>query len=74
MLNTEKDKIMGSLAETLQKETDKMESLHKTDLENKEKTHTENTGTIKLQLSKETQNLESQVSQQNELREILDSV
>ena len=50
MLNVEKDKIMGTLQVTLQKECDKMEQLHKSDLENKEKTHTENTQTIKVQL------------------------
>ena len=37
MLNQEKDKVSGTLQETLLKETQKMDQLHKEDLANKEK-------------------------------------
>ena len=74
MLNKEKDKIMGTLQESLEKENTKMESMHQGDLANKEKIYKENVESLKVQLTKETTNLESQVSQQNELREILESV
>ena len=61
MLNREKDKIMGSLQETLDKESTKMEQLHKQDLENKERIHGENHDSLKVQLSKETNTLEAQL-------------
>ena len=63
MLSKEKDKITGSLQETLEKETKKMDQLHQTDLENKEKVHNEGLATIKTQLAKETTTLESQLTQ-----------
>lgn len=63
MLNGEKDKITGSLQDTLDKESQKMEKLHETDLTNKEKVHSENLESIKAQLEKETVTLESQLNQ-----------
>jgi len=58
MLSKEKDKIMGGLQESLEKESTKMEQLHQQDLANSEKIHNENTGSLKVQLEKETVNLE----------------
>jgi len=74
MLKDEKDKVNGTLQETLIKETQKMEQLHEEDLRNKERLNAESIAAIKTQLSKESSNLESQLSQQNELREILEAV
>ena len=52
---------MGSLQETLDKESTKMEQLHKQDLDNKERIHGENHESLKVQLSKETNTLEAQL-------------
>ena len=53
MLNKEKDKIMGTLQESLEKENTKMESMHQGDLSNKEKIYKENVESLKVQLTKE---------------------
>ena len=58
MLNKEKDKIMGTLGETLEKENTKMEQMHQGDLTHKERISKENTEGLKVQLQKETVNLE----------------
>ena len=50
MLSKEKDKITGSLQESLQKESVKMEQLHQQDLANKDKIHEENGASLKVQL------------------------
>ena len=59
MLSKEKDKITGTLYETLDKEHNKMDQLHKQDLINRDKQHAENLASLKVQLQKETQNLEA---------------
>jgi hypothetical protein len=61
LLNGEKDKIMGTLHEAVEREHDKMEQLHAADLEQKEKMFEQNLEAIKTQLQKETDNLEDQL-------------
>ena len=47
MLSKEKDKIMGTLQESLDKESTKMEQMHREDLANKEKIYKENVESLK---------------------------
>ena len=42
MLGQEKDKIMGTLHDAVERERSKMEQLHRADLEAKDKLHQEN--------------------------------
>lgn len=74
MLGKEKDKIMGTLHEAVEREHLKMEQLHKADLDAKDRLHQENLYSLKAQFEKETQTLEGQLDQQHELRAILERV
>lgn len=69
-----KDEIRNSILDAIEKERLKMEQLHTTDLENKERQHTQNLQKQKVLLEAETRHLEDQLSHQSELKAVLDKL
>ena len=69
-----KDEIRNSILDAIEKERTKMEQLHTTDLENKERQHTQNLQKQKVLLEAETRHLEDQLSHQSELKAVLDKL
>lgn len=58
LIGSEKEKILGSLHEAIERERQKLEQLHTADLEQKERIFEQNLQSLKEQMRKETQALE----------------
>lgn len=74
MLTSEKDDLTKSTPSAIEKERLKMEQLHNTDLEAKQRQHIDNMESLKRQLEGETRTLRDQLDQQHELKAVLEKV
>ena len=72
LIGAEKEKIVSSVQDAIDRERAKMEQMHTVDLEQKEKLFEQNLSQLKEQMRKESAGLEDQLSQQQEFRRIID--
>lgn len=74
LLGGEKEKILGSIHESIERERQKNDQMHISDLEQKERIFEQNLQGLKEQMRKEMQALEDQLTQQQEFRRLIEQV